>query len=60
MIMGQELIKIERMYDTVAKEYEEEYVNEHEKKPMDQEIFRRFSSEIGWPPHMFTVVAMEM
>lgn len=47
MIMGQELTKIERMYDTVAKEYSETFCGEHEKKPKDQEILRRFSREIG-------------
>jgi len=47
MIMGQELNKIERMYDTVAKEYAETFFGEHEKKPKDQEILHRFSIEIG-------------
>jgi len=47
MIMGQELINIERMYDTVAKEYSETFSGEHENKPKDQEILRRFSIEIG-------------
>jgi ubiquinone/menaquinone biosynthesis C-methylase UbiE len=45
--MGQELDKIERLYDTVAKEYSETFSGEHEKKPKDQEILRRFSIEIG-------------
>ncbi len=45
--MGQELNNIERMYDTVAKEYAETFFGEHEKKPKDQEILRRFSIEIG-------------
>jgi len=45
--MGQELNNIERMYDTVAKEYSETFFAEHEKKPKDQEILRRFSIEIG-------------
>ena len=45
--MGQELNKIERMYDIVAKEYSETFSGEHEKKPKDQEILRRFSREIG-------------
>ena len=45
--MGQELDDIERMYDTVAKEYSEAFSGEHEKKPKDQEILRRFSQEIG-------------
>jgi len=47
MIMGQELNKIERMYDTVAKEYAETFFGEHEKKPKDQKILHRFSIEIG-------------
>ncbi|UCF94802.1 MAG: class I SAM-dependent methyltransferase [Desulfobacterales bacterium] len=45
--MGQELHKIERMYDTVAKEYAATFSGEHEKKPKDQEILRRFAAEIG-------------
>ncbi len=45
--MVQELNKIERMYDIVAKEYSETFSDEHEKKPKDQEILRRFSREIG-------------
>jgi ubiquinone/menaquinone biosynthesis C-methylase UbiE len=47
MIMGQELNNIERMYDTVAKEYAETFFGEHEKKPKDQEILHRFSQEVG-------------
>ncbi len=45
--MGQELNIIERMYDTVAKEYAETFSGEHEKKPKDQEILHRLSQEIG-------------
>jgi ubiquinone/menaquinone biosynthesis C-methylase UbiE len=45
--MDQKLKKIERVYDTVAKEYSEEFFGEHEKKPKDQEILNRFSIEIG-------------
>ena len=47
MIMGQELSKVENMYDTLAKEYAETFSDEHEKKPKDQEILHRFSQEIG-------------
>ncbi len=47
MIMGQDLNKIENLYDTVAKEYAETFSDEHEKKPKDQEILHRFSQEIG-------------
>lgn len=45
--MEQDLNKIENLYDTVAKEYAETFSSEHEKKPKDQEILRRFSQEIG-------------
>ena len=45
--MGQDLDKIEKMYDTVAKEYTEAFSGEHEKKPKDQKIFHRFFQEIG-------------
>lgn len=47
LIMGQDLSKIERMYDAVAKEWAEEFSGEHEKKPKDQEMLLRFSQEIG-------------
>ena len=47
MIMGQDLNRIENLYDTVAKEYAETFSGEHEKKPKDQEILHRFSQEIG-------------
>jgi ubiquinone/menaquinone biosynthesis C-methylase UbiE len=45
--MGQNLSKIENLYDTVAKEYAEAFSGEHEKKPKDQEILHRFTQEIG-------------
>ena len=38
---------IETTYDTVAKEYAEEFSTEHEKKPRDREILNRFAEEIG-------------
>ena len=47
MIKEQNLERIKRSYDTVAKEYAEEYFDEHEKKPKDQEVFHRFAQEIG-------------
>jgi ubiquinone/menaquinone biosynthesis C-methylase UbiE len=47
MRMGQNLNKIENLYDTVAKEYVETFSGEHEKKPKDREILRRFAQEIG-------------
>lgn len=46
-MMGQDLKKIERMYDAVAAEYAEAFTGEHEKKPMDQEVLRRFARAIG-------------
>ena len=45
--MGQELNKIENLYDTIAKEYAEAFSGEHEKKPKDREILHRFAQEIG-------------
>jgi ubiquinone/menaquinone biosynthesis C-methylase UbiE len=39
--------KVEFLYDTVAKEYAEAFSGEHEKKPQDREILRRFSQEVG-------------
>ena len=45
--MGQNLNKVENLYDTVAKEYAETFSGEHEKKPKDQEILHRFSQEVG-------------
>ena len=47
MMMGQDLDKVENFYDTVAREYAETFSGEHEKKPKDQEMLRRFSMEIG-------------
>jgi ubiquinone/menaquinone biosynthesis C-methylase UbiE len=45
--MGQSLVKVENVYDTVAKEYAETFSGEHDKKPKDQEILHRFAQEIG-------------
>jgi len=47
MMMEQDLNKVESLYDIVAKEYAEEFSGEHEKKPKDQEILKRFAQEIG-------------
>jgi len=46
MIMEQNLNKVENLYDALAREYAETFSGEHEKKPKDQEILRRFSQEI--------------
>jgi ubiquinone/menaquinone biosynthesis C-methylase UbiE len=45
--MGQHPDKVERLYDTVAKEYAEQFCGELAKKPKDLEILRRFWQEIG-------------
>jgi ubiquinone/menaquinone biosynthesis C-methylase UbiE len=45
--MGQNINKVESLYDSVAKEYAETFSDEHEKKPKDREILQRFSQEIG-------------
>jgi len=47
MIMEQDLNRIESLYDKVAREYAEKFSGEHERKPKDQEILRRFAQEIG-------------
>lgn len=47
MIMGQNLGKVENLYDALAKEYADAFSGEHEKKPKDQEILHRFSQEVG-------------
>jgi ubiquinone/menaquinone biosynthesis C-methylase UbiE len=47
MIMEQNLNNVENLYNTLAREYAETFSGEHEKKPKDQEILRRFSQEIG-------------
>jgi SAM-dependent methyltransferase len=45
--MGQDIHKIENQYDQIAKEYTETVIGEHEKKPKDREVLRRFLREIG-------------
>jgi ubiquinone/menaquinone biosynthesis C-methylase UbiE len=47
MTERQNLLKVENLYDTVAEEYAEVFIGEHEKKPKDQEILNRFSQKIG-------------
>ena len=47
MTPEQNVNKIENLYDSIAKEWAETFSGEHEKKPKDQEILRRFSREIG-------------
>jgi ubiquinone/menaquinone biosynthesis C-methylase UbiE len=43
--MSQELTKIEKLYDTVAKEWAKFFSGEHDKRPKDREILRRFAKE---------------
>jgi len=45
--LGEDIRKIESLYDSIAKEWAEAFDGEHEKKPKDREILRRFSQEIG-------------
>lgn len=45
--MGQDPNVVAGRYDTVAKEYAETFLGEHEKKPKDREMLLRFSREIG-------------
>lgn len=45
--MGQDTIRIEKAYDALAAELAREFADEHEKKPMDREMLRRFAREIG-------------
>lgn len=45
--MGQNPNRVAKVYDTVAKEYAEEFCGEHEKKPQDCEILRRFSEKVA-------------
>lgn len=47
MTMEQNVKKIEKTYDSIAREYAEKFLNEHDKKPKDQEVFRRFVKKIG-------------
>jgi ubiquinone/menaquinone biosynthesis C-methylase UbiE len=45
--MGQDLEKIETMYDRMAKEYAEAFFEEHEKKPKDEKMLRIFAEALG-------------
>lgn len=46
-IMEQDLRKVERQYDKIAKEWAKAFSDEHEKKPKDQEMLHRFSQKMG-------------
>lgn len=45
--MGQSPSKVMKVYDALAEEYAETFAGEHEKKPKDLEMLRRFSQEVG-------------
>lgn len=45
--MEQDLNKIEKVYDTLAKEYAKTFFGEHEYKQKDQDMLCKFSKEIG-------------
>lgn len=45
--MGQDLIRIENTYNTIAKKWAEVFAGEHDNKPMDQQIIRKFVMDIG-------------
>jgi ubiquinone/menaquinone biosynthesis C-methylase UbiE len=45
--MHSDVRKIERMYNSLAREWAEHFHGEHEKKPKDMEILNRFSREIA-------------
>jgi len=44
--MGQNLDKIEAMYDELAGEWSQAFAREHDKKPKDQEVLLRFAREL--------------
>lgn len=46
-MMGRDPDEVRKQYDMLAKEYRDAFSGEHEKKPMDREVLRRFSREIG-------------
>jgi SAM-dependent methyltransferase len=45
--LGQDLRKIEGMYDALAQEYAQAFADEHDKKPKDRQVLQRFAREIG-------------
>lgn len=45
--MEKNLKKIERIYDSVAREYAETFSADHDKKPKDREMLNRFAKEVG-------------
>ena len=45
--MEQDLKRIKKVYDTVAREYAEAFFDEHDRKPQDREVLAGFLTEIG-------------
>jgi len=45
--VDQDINEIEAAYDTIAEEYAEAFAGEHDRKPKDREMLRRFSQAIG-------------
>ncbi len=45
--MAQDPKKVATQYDRVAREYAERFCGEHDRKPQDREILRRFSQEVA-------------
>lgn len=45
--MNKNLDRIRDSYDLIAQAYAERFFNEHEKKPKDQEVLRRFAGDVG-------------
>jgi ubiquinone/menaquinone biosynthesis C-methylase UbiE len=45
--MGQNTQRIANAYDSIAKEYAEQFYCEHEKKPLDLKMLYRFSQEVA-------------
>ncbi len=45
--MGQDPAKVEKMYDSLAGEWAAAFAGEHDKKPQDQTLLRRFANEIA-------------
>lgn len=43
---GQDIHKIGKLYNTVSAEYAETFLSEHDRKPKDQEMLKRFSQMI--------------
>ncbi|MEW5734648.1 MAG: methyltransferase domain-containing protein [Thermodesulfobacteriota bacterium] len=45
--MAQDMDKVKDAYDSIAQEYAEAFSGEHDKKPKDRKMLRRFARELG-------------